>query len=138
MTSALSPWRRVVRSPAAAHLLLLALAVALAYGSAVPGGFVWLDRVEILEGGYRLAQPGDLRRLATLTLDQYLERRHEAAPSQGGYWRPVYALAVSLDWLLWRTRAWGWHLTNILWHMLVVAGLYALGRRLLKPHPAAR
>ena len=44
---------------------------------------------------------------------------------QGGYWRPVYALAISLDWALWNGRPGLYHVENILWHLAVVL-LYPL------------
>ncbi len=110
----------------------LALAVAAAFCTAVAGGFVWLDHVEIEQAGYRVTGWEDLGQIWTLSLDEYLERRTGLPQISGGYWRPVYALSMSLDWLLWRNRPWAFHLENLVWHWLVVVGLYVLGQRLFE------
>ena len=99
--------------------------------TAIPGQFVWLDHVEIEQAGYRVGDAGDFAQLWTLPLDAYLERDQGQTQIRGGYWRPVYALAVSLDWWLWGGRAWAWHVVNIGWHLLVVVCLYALVRSAL-------
>jgi hypothetical protein len=79
-------------------ILWLALAVVLAYGSAIPGDFVWIDHLEIEEGGYRIVQSEDFGSVWNLTLGQYIERHQGIPESRGGYWRPLYALSLSLDW----------------------------------------
>jgi tetratricopeptide (TPR) repeat protein len=121
------------------HLLCLScltIAAALAFGLAIPGEFVWVDRVEIVEAGYRVTSPEDFARLWTLTLDEYLFRDDQPSapvapsatdPSHGGYWRPLYALGLTLDWWLFGDVTWRWHAVNILWHVGVVWLLYALG-----------
>ncbi len=115
-------------------LFWLLLAVVLAYAGAVPGGFVWIDHGEIVEGGYRLQEAGDLQRLMSTTLDRYVEGKQGAGEGQGGYWRPLVALSFSLDWVLWQDCAACFHLENIFWHLLVVWGLFAFGRVLLQCH----
>lgn len=110
------------------QLGLISLAVVVAYATALHGGFVWIDHEEIARGGYRVADGQDFASVWTLTLDQYLERNEGTFASRGGYWRPIYALSISLDWALWGSRPWYFHLENILWHLLVVALLYALGQ----------
>jgi protein O-mannosyl-transferase len=112
-------------------LFWIGVAGTLAFASGLPGDFVWVDHIEIEQGGYRLTGPGDWADLWTLTLDQYLERREGAPDSRGGYWRPVYALSLSLDWALWQDQAFFYHLENIVWHLLVCWGLFLLGDRLL-------
>ncbi len=114
----------------------LSLAVFAAYATAIPGDFVWLDHVEIEQGGYRIVAGSDWLRVWMLSLDQYLQRNSGLTEVVGGYWRPVYAISLSLDWALWGGRAWLYHLENVLWHLLVVIGLYGLGRRLLARHPS--
>ena len=78
---------------------LLLVAVAAVFASGLPGGFVWLDHVEIEQAGYRVRDAADLGRLWTHTLEQYQERDTASSPSRGGYWRPLYALSFSADWL---------------------------------------
>lgn len=108
---------------------LIVVAVLAAYATSIPGDFVWIDHVEIEQGGYRLLSGGDFPRLLTMTLDQYLARNEGQVPSSGGYWRPVYAVSVTLDWWLWGATAWACHVENVLWHLGVAIGLLFLGRR---------
>jgi len=108
-------------------IAILALSVLAAFGVGLWGGFVWIDHVEIEQAGYRVSSWEDLGRLWILTLDQYLERETGQPASRGGYWRPLYALSISLDWALWGDWALGYRLENLLWHALVVAGVFLLG-----------
>lgn len=116
----------------------LALAVVITYASAVPGGFVWLDTSDIGHGGYRIVQSEDWGSLWTTSVEQYRGIRFGAPEERGPYWRPVYALSISLDWMLWGDRPWCYHVENIVWHLLVVAGLYVLGTRLFGSLPEGR
>ena len=110
----------------------------LAFGTATAGGFVWRDHHDIQAGGYRITRAGDWRVICLTSQEQYRWRRTGIAADGQLRWRPVYALSISLDWLLWKDRPWCYHVENILWHWLVVAGLYLLGRRLFAALPAGR
>ncbi len=99
----------------------------------VTGEFVWIDRTEITEAGYRVTNWEDFRALWSTSLDAYLERSFGSPVGKGGYLRPVYALSISLDWFLWRDNYVAYHIENILWHLLVVSGLLILARRFLEP-----
>lgn len=110
---------------------VLAFTVLAAWMTGLPDGFVWVDHVEIENGGYRVVCLSDLASVWTQSLDQFLERHEGQLVSRGGYLRPVYALSLSLDWALWGNRPWFYHVENVVWHMIVVCGLYCLGRQLL-------
>ena len=84
--------------PRARDVAWLFLAVFAAYATAIPGDFVWLDHVEIEQGGYRIVAGSDWLRVWMLSLDQYLDRNSGLTEVGGGYWRPVYAISLSLDW----------------------------------------
>ena len=116
----------------------LTVAVVLAFATAIPGGFVWSDRGDIQEAGYRIVGSEDWGSIWTATLEQCRSIRAGVDPPEGGSWRPAYALSISLDWLLWKDRAWCYHVENVCWHLLVVMGLYLLGRRLFDPLPGGR
>lgn len=115
------------------HVLVLVIAIVATYANAIPGEFVWLDDSLVRDGGYRLVDAEDWNRLWTLSMDRYLLRGQAVEPGKGGYWRPLFAMSLSLDWLLWGDRPALFHAENILWHIGVVLGLYALGRRLFAP-----
>lgn len=117
------------------QLGVIALAVVLAYATAIGNGFVWIDHEELERGGYRLTSSQDFARVWTLTLDQYLERDEGDFLSRGGYWRPIYALDMSLDWAMFGPRAWCFHVANVAWHLFVVLLLFFFARAMFGSVP---
>jgi hypothetical protein len=49
------------------------------------------------------------------------------------YFRPLSSVSFALEWHLWGTDMWGYHLTNILLHAGATIGLYAVLRRIRVP-----
>jgi Flp pilus assembly protein TadD len=119
-------------------ILWLVLAGTLAFASAVPGEFLWLDHAEIEKANYRVVDAADWSRVWWETIEQYQGRRSGTRMERGGYWRPIYALSISLDWALWKDCAWCDHVENILWHLAVVVGLYVLGNQVFGSTPEGR
>ena len=77
--------------------LWLIAAALLAYGSALPGDFVWLDHLEIERAGYRVEGVEDVSKLFRYSLDRYLIRdRVQPEMMSGGYFHPLYALSISI------------------------------------------
>lgn len=114
------------------HMLLLGLLVLVVFASALGGDFVWSDRGDILDGQHRLTSLADLPAALTLSRDAYRQRHDGAAePSPAGSWQPLTLLSNSLSWALWGDCSLCFHLENVLLHLAVVIGLYALGRHLL-------
>ncbi|WP_197444264.1 tetratricopeptide repeat protein [Maioricimonas rarisocia] len=112
-------------------LILLVLAVVIAYANSVGNGFVWLDRTEIVEGGYRILSKEDARSVWVTSLDEYQFRNHGGVRAGSGYWRPVYALSITADWALFGNNPFWYHLENVLLHGLCCVSLFLLGLRLL-------
>jgi tetratricopeptide (TPR) repeat protein len=100
----------------------------------IHGDFLWIDRVEILESGYRVTSKAEAVDVWTQSLDSYLERQHGDLSDSGGYLRPIYSYSISLDWLLWQDNPRLYKLVNVFWHLAVVLGLYVLGSQLLIGH----
>ena len=48
--------------------------------------------------------------------------------SQDAYFRPLSSLSFALDWELWGTNMWGYHLTNIVLHAGATVAVFALLR----------
>ncbi|MEM7784851.1 MAG: tetratricopeptide repeat protein [Planctomycetota bacterium] len=112
------------------HILILVFAVGLVWSFGIFGEFVWIDRVEILEAGYRVTSWNDFQAIWSTSLDAYLERDFGNFESNGGYLRPIYALCISLDWWIWGGNPLPYKIHNIFWHGWVVIGLYFLGRQI--------
>jgi tetratricopeptide (TPR) repeat protein len=105
-------------------LLALALAiVAASYASALPGGFVWDDHLLIDQQPFT----HELQPLAA-----YFERSFWFDPTNPvprSFYRPLVSLSYALEWQLWDGRAQGFHLTNLLLHLVCSALVYGLARR---------
>ena len=106
-------------------LLPLALAV-LAFGTMFQNGFVWDDATYLVKNAtiQRLWPPAYLW----------------GCPGPGAPWlgqRPVTALSFALDYALWKGSPAGFHLTNLLLHLLCTLGVVLLAKSLLKNRTAA-
>ena len=111
---------------------MLALLVLIVYASALSGDFVWSDREDLLQGAHRLTSLSDLQPALSDSRQGYRARfTGGAADASAGSWQPLTLLSNSLSWGLWGDCAFCFHLENILLHVLLVVGLYALGRHLL-------
>lgn len=114
------------------HIAILLFAALWAYVTALSGGFIWDDDRDLLQGGQRLLSSEDLGRFLHLSNEQYRLRLDGGIPADAtGAWQPAVILNYTLSWALFGDCAPCHHLENLLWHALVVVGLYALGRHLL-------
>ncbi len=53
------------------------------------------------------------------------------------YYRPLVSVSFALDWRVWGTAKWGYHLTNLALHVLVTLGVWRLIKRTTVPGWAA-
>lgn len=114
------------------HLWMLVVFAIAVYLSAVPGDFVWTDREDILQGQHRITNLSDIKHAITLPREQYRARYDGITESLNyGTWQPVAILSNSVSWQLWGKCSKCWHAENILLHVLIVVGLYLLGRHIL-------
>ena len=106
--------------------LALLLLGALIYVPMFGNGFVWDDVQFIVKN----------RAIHSLWPPSYLW----GSPGPGFTWlgqRPVTALSLALDYALWKGNAWGFHLTNLLLHLVCTLCVVLLGRVLFKSRGAA-
>lgn len=99
---------------------ILFLLIALPYLAGLRHGFVFDDHGSIEENSF-LSEPGALARV--LSLRTIADR----TVHDGG--RPVVILSYMLDRAVWGLRPFGFHLTNLLLHLLACGLLFALARR---------
>jgi protein O-mannosyl-transferase len=97
-------------------------AVVLAYGAAVTGGFVW-DDYTLIQEERLVTSPG--------RLDDYFGRFLWSGPLQASraFYRPLITLSYAADYQLWDGRPAGFHLTNVVLHLLVTVLVWQLIRR---------
>lgn len=99
--------------------VLLTLAV---YAEVIQGGFVWDDHT-LIESQALVQHVGPL--------PDYFTRMFWSDPDavSSGYYRPLVTLSYALEQQLWDGAAAGFHLTNLLLHLVVVVLVYLLARR---------
>lgn len=124
-------------SPAWRWLLALVIATLLAYGldtsrgvgGAFTSGFVF-DDLHLIVGNERLARPTGA--LDGFTGDYYAssQRSVRGEVRELGYYRPLAVLSNWIDHQIWGERAAGYHLTNVIMHLLTVIGFFLLVDRL--------
>jgi Flp pilus assembly protein TadD len=102
-------------------LAAVLLAVVAWSASVLLGGFAYDDRQAIHENPVATG---------SLPVAEAFRRDYWHHVGDAGHYRPLATLSLRLDHALYGERAWGYHLTNVLLHALVVAGLAFLLLRL--------
>lgn len=97
-------------------VLVLVAASFLVYANTLQGDFVWDDRALFVEH-YSLWQWENLKQLLT-SQDNLFGDRHT------GYYRPFSNLTFLLDRYIWDQNPAGYHLTNIIFHVLTTLCVY--------------
>lgn len=112
--------------------IAIAAACLATYALALPNGFVWDDRMLIVESPriQSWSYLGD-----NLTLDFFQGTSRDEL--KYGYYRPVTTLSYMLDATFWRLRPLGFHLTNLLLHFAASWLAYGLALRVLRESRAA-
>lgn len=114
------------------HLWVLAAAVLVTFVSALPGGLVWTDHLDLAQAGARVTDWSELHDAFALGADQLRESRLGTTPENvGGAWRPMAVIGNSLAWWITDGCVSCLHVISVLLHGVTVIGLYAIGRRLL-------
>lgn len=95
--------------------LALVVVTAAVYANAVPNGFVWDDRYQVRDNEANLRW-SELPRLFRLDVG-----RSSTPPYAANAYRPLVFASYILDRSIFGLRAWGFHLTNVLLHLVIVA-----------------
>jgi protein O-mannosyl-transferase len=103
--------------------LVLATAGVVTHLPALQGEFIWDDDY--------LVRNNPLTKSPLLIFETF--RHYLFIDSSSAHYRPVQNLSYCLDYILWYTNPWGFHLTNVLLHVASGIVLYFLLRRLLIP-----
>ena len=108
---------------------LVPLAALLVYWNSLAGGFVWDDRFLIVDN----PRVQSLERLSELVTHDYVFVAE--TDLSYGYFRPLSSLSLALDYALWGSRPFGFHLTNVLLHAAsaLLVCLLALGLGASRP-----
>ena len=118
-------WRRLTRwlEPTWARCLLLILVGMLVRSPALQGELIWDDSF--------LARDNPFIKSPILILEAF--RHHLLLESLSAHYRPVQNISYMFDYFFWNTNTYGYHLSNILWHVASGVLLYFLLRQILAP-----
>ena len=111
-------------------LLLTVLVVCAAYIGVIGLGFVWDDRALVLDNPHIQ----DFRQVPRFFLTDLWSLETTAETS--GYYRPLMSLSLAVDYALFELEPAGYHLHNLLWHLLACGALAALLREMVPPKAA--
>ena len=118
------------RTTALRDFALVAVVAFAVFANTLSLGFVWDDAV-IVTAGHRIHRLSEIPSLFTshaFSGAGDLAARREKVIE---YYRPVWTLSLSLDAAIWKDRAFGYHLTNVLLHAAASVTALALFRALL-------
>ena len=113
----------------AGHLFLLGLLTALVFGNSLFNNFVYDDKVFVVHNPQirQLSNAGGF----------FVSAKAYAGARDFFIYRPLAALSYAWDYFCWGLNPAGFHLTNILLHILNVLLVYLLGSRLLRERGGA-
>ncbi|MEM8964408.1 MAG: hypothetical protein AAGD38_23180 [Acidobacteriota bacterium] len=106
-------------------LILLAIAVFGAFASSLGGDFVYDDQNQIVRN-HLIQDPAFLGK--ALTSDVWAFKGEKEA-AWSNYWRPFFVLYLAVCFQLFELEPFGWHVVNLLLHLLVCALAYGVLRR---------
>lgn len=105
-------------------LIVLLVAVFTAYSPALQGDFVWDDR-NLIE------RPDSVHRLMPLQgyFTQTFWNPTDHQRQDRSFYRPLVTMSYALEWQLWNGKPSGFHLTNLLLHLLNCLLVFLLARK---------
>ena len=124
------------------HILLISLLILLTFANSFFNGFIGDSKALILHSDF-YSSPVNLKKLVTPGALSISRSHFEPAlvadqPFSGMIsYRPFTALSFFVDYALWQRQAWGYHVTNVLLHLVVTLLVYGVMMRLVaRPLPA--
>ncbi len=97
-----------------------------AFVNSLQGDFVYDDRQQILNNP-TITDLSNIPKMFTESVWQFLNKNDSEAV--GPYYRPLFNVALIVNYQLFKFQPFGWHLISILFHLAAVMLVYALARR---------
>ena len=97
-----------------------------AFVNSLQGEFVYDDRLQILNNP-TVTDVSNIPKMFTESVWQFLNKNDSEVA--GPYYRPLFNVALIINYQLFKFQPFGWHLISILFHLAVVMLVYALARR---------
>lgn len=106
-------------------LVLLVAAIGLTYANSLKGEFIW-DDIMFIQNNRYLDDIGNLKNIL-------LAADAEGTDTHNPYYRPVAVASFMIDKFLYGSNPLGFHVTNVLLHVLTALFLYLVLARLTRP-----
>ena len=110
------------------------LVTAVAFFNSLDGQFVYDDRLQIVRNP-TITNVANVPRMFVQSVWQFLNEADKAAA--GPYYRPLFNVALIVNYALFGLQTFGWHLFSLLTHLLAVFLVYRLARQRPLPREAA-
>src|SRR5688500_16813551 len=104
------------------HVILLIVLSFLTYSSALPGGLVWDDELQIVKNW----QIRDVSYIPQAFSSAFWTFADPEAGSQTNFYRPVQTISYILAYQMGGLSPWPYHLINVLFHMLASVVVYLI------------
>ena len=98
-------------------LLVLIILGFVVFSNTFRNPFMWDDEELIVENKY-IQSPGSIPFLFSLQYWKYY------APEEKGWYRPVRVITLAIDHFFWKLNPFGYHLTNLLLHIVNIIIIY--------------
>src|SRR5438105_13850006 len=102
------------------------LITAFAFFNSLNGQFVYDDRLQIVRNP-TITQVANIPKMFVQSVWQFLNQADKAAA--GPYYRPLFNIALIVNYALFGLQSFGWHLFSLLIHLGVVFLVYRLARQ---------
>lgn len=98
----------------------------LGFANSLNGEFVYDDRLQVLKNP-TIKSLSNIPRMLTESVWQFMNQG--AAGPVGPYYRPLFNVALIINYQLFEFNVFGWHLVSVLFHLAVTLLVYLLARR---------
>jgi len=122
----------VERKVLLAHLFLIIILGFVVYANSLSGKFIWDDYVYVKDNTHIKSWS-----YITNIFTENVGRGYAEATDASNFYRPLQMLTYMVDYSLWGLNVFGYHLTNILLHILVGLCLYWLVVNIFESRPLA-
>src|SRR5689334_4891302 len=102
------------------------LITAIAFFNSLDGQFVYDDRLQVVRNP-TITSLANIPRMFVRSVWQFLNETDQAAA--GPYYRPLFNIALIVNYALFGLQPFGWHLVSLLVHLAAVFLVYRLARR---------
>ena len=106
------------------HYLILVLLITFSFSNSLQNSFVWDDTALIVDNP-KINMP--FKEIPSIFLTPLWDVGRNSAESSQSYYRPIVTLLYSLNYKLWGPNPVGFHITDILLHMMITIVLYKTG-----------